>query len=300
MTAFAKSAGRGGGTSGSVMVLALVAAVVASMLAVAASAMLRSSMARAGDARTRRDCEREAVRRILDFAEDAILCDSNSFDAVCERWRNPDDGDDAGGGVSPAVLVPEFPDADAAACADEESRIPLNGGTETPLAALLEALTGKPRELCAKTAAEIAALRPLRRREFIMLAPSLGPDEYRLVAPFVTAAPTAAVNVNTAPRPVLEAMFEAAGRFGTGAPRSLARKLLDFRASGGYLESLDAASVDSALGGLNQAEMEILLSVSAYATVKSRHFSGAAECGGARVVYTIDRETGGLARIAIR
>lgn len=283
--------------SGSVMVMALVAVLVASMLAVAASALLRPSLARAGATEARRIGEREAVRCILAFAEESILCDSNAFDAAWERWSSAD-GDV--GSVSHAVLLPEFPYADDAACADEESRIPLNGDTEAPLAALLEALTGKPREMCVRIAAEMAALRPLPRREFAMLAPSLEPEDYRRIAPFITAAPTGAVNVNTAPRQVLEAMFAAAERFGAGASRSLARKFADFRASGGYLESLDAASVDSALGGLNQSEKEIFLAVSGFATVKSRHFSGAAECGGARIVYTIDRDTGSFARLSVR
>lgn len=295
MTARDNNGKRCGKSSGSVMLAALVSVVIASMLAVAAAAMLRAQLARASQLEAKSRATREAVSRIAAFAEEAILCDSNSFDSVDERWRNPGKEEN-----ETAILVPEFPDIDDAACTDEESRIPLNGKTEAPLAALMAAMTGKPQSWCENAAAEIAALRPLPRREFAMLAPSIGQEEYRAIAPYVTAAPTDTVNINTASRQVLEAMFAVAGRFGTGAPKTLARKLLDFRASGGRLESLDSASVDSALGGLNQEEMEILLAASGFISVKSRHFSGASQCGGTRVVYTIDRDTGGFARIAVR
>lgn len=131
-----------------------------------------------------------------------------------------------------------------------------------------------------------------------MRAPSLDEDAYRKIAPFVTAAPTQAVNVNTAPPEVLEALFSTAEAYGGLAARSLAAKIADFRRHGGVFVSADEAAIAEAVGGLNLAEAEALSAMRRFFTVKSRFFSGAARCGGTRVLFTFDRDASRIVRIA--
>lgn len=283
-------------TSGSVLILALVTVMVASLLAVGAAAALRGALAEVGRRRQAALETRAAYACLEAFAHDILAPDTNGLDHAGEIWRQPFPPEEAE--KASAFLAPEFPEADAAPCADEESRLPLNAAPEEALAALIAARTGRPAFVAATLAGELAALRPIPRREFVLRAPSLTREDYDAIAPFVTAAPTEAVNPNTASRPVLEALFAAAGEISSGAAGTLARKIFDFRAAGGHFESLDLASLDTALGGLNQAETEVLRLASGYLTLQSRHFSAVARSGAASVVFTYDREEESFSRVA--
>ena len=277
--------------SGSILLLALVTVAMASLLAVGASAVLRAAISEVGHRRKAAADRLAAIECMEAFAKDVLAIDTNGIDHVGEKWRRPYPEETENGAP---VLAPEFPEIDAAPCIDEESRIPLNADCEKALAQLIAARTGRPKAVAEAMAAEIASLRPFQRREFIMRAPSLTQEDYAAIAPFVTAAPSEAVNINTASRPVLEALFSAAGEFGSGAAASLARKILDFRSAGGHFTSLDAAAVDSAVGGINQSEAEVLLAVSSFLCIESRHFSAAV----GPVLFTYDRKAATFPRLA--
>lgn len=287
------------GRSGGVLLVALTAVTVAALLAVGASLALRASLARISGAAELAGSSRAALAGIERFAVEILSCDSNDFDAATEIWRLPFPAkDDPEAGLF--AIVPEFPGGDAVPCIDEESRIPLNTCPEEPLAAIIASLSGKSLQAAKAMAADIVAARPLHRREFLRAIPSIDGDTFLAILPHVTAAPVDKININTASRQVLEALFAAAARYGaSSSAKSLAAKILDFRAKGGVFESLDPAAMDAALGGLNQTEALSLAAVKDFMTVKSRYFSGAAVSGGARVVFTFDKEEGALPRIAI-
>lgn len=285
--------------SGGVLLVALTAVTVAALLAVGASLALRASLARISGEAGLAGSARAALAGIGRFAGEVLSCDSNDFDSAAENWRLPFPAkDDPEAGLF--AIVPEFPGRDAGPCIDEESRIPLNTCPEEPLAAMIASLSGKPLAAAKAIAGDIVAARPLHRREFLRAIPSIDGDIYFGIAPYVTAAPVDKININTASRQVLEALFAAAAGYGaSSAAESLAAKILDFRAKGGVFESLDQAAMDTALGGLNQAEALSLAAVKDFMTVKSRFFSGTAVSGRALVVFTFDKEEGTLPRIAI-
>lgn len=296
--AAAANAGMDNMRGGSILLATLAALSAATLLAVGAAAVLRASAARVAHIAADAQGRRAAFDCIGRFAKEAILCDTNGYDAAGESWTLPFPPEDAPESAV-AVLTPEFPGIDPAPCVDEESRLPLNHAPEDTLAALVAEVCGKDAIQAARIAAEIVALRPLPRREYMRLAPSLDGDAYMRLAPYVTAAPTTAVNVNTASEPVLRAAFAVAERYGTAASKSLARKLIEYRRGGGALKSLGIPEAGAALGGLNQAEAAALSAMGNFLAVESRHFSGAATSGPALVVFTIDRESGKLARTVI-
>ncbi|MBR0056266.1 MAG: general secretion pathway protein GspK [Kiritimatiellae bacterium] len=284
---------------GSVLIAALVSVAVAALFAVGAATLLRAATYEVGERLRAASDSRAAFECIDAFARDVLLCDTNGIDHLLEPWRLPYPAEPSPG---QATLAPEFPSGDDDAfhpCADEESRLPLNSAPEEAIAALISSCAGRPAPEAAAIAAELALLRPFQRREFALRAPSMSPEIYGAIAPFVTAAPTEAVNLNTAQRQVLEAVFAAAGEFGSGAARSLARKIIDFRLSGGHFESLDAASLGAALGGINQAEAEALLAAAGTLSVESRHFSAVARRGAASIAFTFDRHDASFRRIAV-
>lgn len=294
----ARHAGAGGMRGGSILLTTLAALSAATLLAIGAAAVLRASAARVADIAADAEGRRAAFDCIGRFAKEAILCDTNGYDAAGESWSLPFPPEDAPESAV-AALAPEFPGIDPAPCVDEESRLPINHAPEDTLAALVAEVCGKDAIHAARIAGEIVALRPLPRREYMRLAPSLDGEAYLRLAPFVTAAPSKAVNINTASEPVLRAAFAVAERYGTAASKSLARKLIEYRRGGGALKSLEIAEAGAALGGLNQAEAAALSAMGEFLAVESRHFSGAATSGPALVVFTIDRESGKLARTVV-
>ena len=283
-------------SSGSVLILALVTVLVASMLAVGAAAILRSALNDVASRRGRAADERAAIEFVERFAREVIAPDTNEFDCAGEAWRPQ--ADEASREEEP-LLVPEFPDVDEFPCIDEESRLSLNSAPASALSALTRSRAGRAKPVADAIAAEIVTLRPFPRREFAMRAKSLSHDDYAAIAPYVTATPSEAVNINTAPLPVLKALFAAAREYGSVSADTLARKIIDFRKAGGHLESTDAAALDAALGGLNQTEVQALMAASKYLAVKSRHFSATAHCGAASVVFTYDREEQSFVRLQL-
>ena len=282
--------------SGSVLLVALAAVAVASTLAVALAAWLRPQLALSARRRESREGIRTSHACIDLFAESVLCVDTNGCDYLGEQWRLPF----ALGDPPRASLAPEFPDAasDAHPCDDEEGRLPLNSDDVGPLAELIAIVSDDAgRDACQRLAGEILALRPIVRREQIRLAPSMSPETYAALAPFVTAAPVEGINLNTAPKPVLQALFAFAGRFDASAARTLADKIYAFRADGGHFDSAEPAAVNAALGGLAQAEVLLLAAAKGRLRAESRHFSSVAESGPARVVFTYDREGKRLVRV---
>ena len=282
--------------SGSVLLVALAAVAVASTLAVALAAWLRPQLALYATHREGREGLRACHECIDLFAESVLCVDTNGCDYLGEPWRLPF----ALGDPPRAILAPEFPgDAlDAPACDDEEGRLALNSDAPGPLAELIAIVSDDTgRDACQRLAGEILALRPITCREQIRLAPSMTAETYAALAPFVTAAPVEGVNLNTASKPVLQALFAFAKHFDASASRSLADKINAFRAAGGHFDSAEPGDVNAALGGLTQAEVLLLAAAKGHLRAESRHFSAIAESGPARVVFTYDRRDKRLVRV---
>ena len=285
--------------AGSVMVLAIVAVAVATTVAVFVAAWLRQATALALARREARVGTALCADAVRAFARDVLFCDTNGYDAVTEGWRAPVlEGDLAG-----AVFGPEFPLEEGArfkAVDDEESRLPLNSDQPGALVALLEGAAGLPPEAARKLAGEIFVLRPSARREQLRHAPSMKPAIYEAIAPFVTAAPVAGINLNTASEQALRAVFAFAEKYDSSAARTLAAKIRAFRANGGVFRSAEPAAVNADLGGLAQGEMLLVEAGAERFVVESRFFSGVVRGGAVEMVFTLDRETRTLVRETVR
>lgn len=293
---------RQGANGGSVLLVAVFSLLVASLLALGAAASLRSSWRRVSMQAERARNVRMALDCAATFAKEVLACDTNGIDCIGEEWTKPLPGDTdplaAHGGQLSAKLEPEFPEVDFAPCVDEESRYPINSATVETLASLIVSVGAAPPKDAVRLASAIVAGVPYPRREFLMLVPGVDEEVFRLLAPYTTAASSGAININTAPAKVLDALFAAASASGSSAAASLSAKFLALRKGGGHLESLDDAVVGEVLGGLNQAEYAAFSAMRQHLCVESRHFSGAAKCGGRRLVFTYDRKDGVFTRIA--
>ncbi len=285
--------------AGSVMVLAIVAVAVATTVAVFVAAWLRQATALYAARREKRQGVALCADAIRAFAREVVFCDTNGYDSVMEGWGAPvPDGVPVG-----TAFVPEFPLAEGArfrAVNDEESRLPLNSDDTSALVALFEGVGGLPPEAARRLAGEVFALRPIARREQIRHAPSMTEAVYEAVAPFVTAAPTDGINLNTAPEQVLRALFVFAERYDSSAARTLAARVRAFRANGGVFRSAEPSAINAALGGLAQGEMLLVEAGAGKFLVESRFFSGTVRCGSAEMVFTIDRTARTLARETTR
>lgn len=291
-------------SGGGILVIAVVSLSVATLLAIGAAASMRTSFRRVRSLDDRGRSIRLALECIESFAREALLCDSNGYDFAGERWSQPfpekGSARPARSLPFPATIEPEFDAGSASCCIDEESRLPVNHCPATPLAALIASTAAVPPARAKMVADEIIALRPYARREFILRAPSLDRQTFLKIAPYITAAPVRAVNINTASPEVLEALFTVADIYGGLAARSLAGKISDFRKRQGVFTSIDESAIAEAIGGLNLAEAEALSSMRRFFSIESRYFSGAARCGSSRVLFTIDRDTARIVRLAVK
>lgn len=285
---------------GSVLILALVAVSVAVMLVAGAATVLRAGAATVESARRDAATRRIAMASLDDFISAVITPDTNGFDCLSERWCGewPDDSAGAvfdgtqGDYPERARLMREFPDVDVSPCIDEDSRLPINQASEAAISALLHICGGMFVHDADSAASDIAGLRPFPQREFLKRSRKISDDVFNAIAPYISTAPIETVNVNTASKPVLEALFSAAqnGTASSGTASSLTRKLMNLREHGGFLKSLDEAEIANAIGGLSLSEIATLRALSGKIAVESRFFSGAMYCDRTVLIFTFDRK----------
>lgn len=281
---------------GSVLVFALVAVTVLSILAIGLATWLRPKLALSTQDNTNRLEVQRCLAAIEAFAEEILITDTNGYDSVSETWREPYTSE-----TIPEVTIQSeyapLTDKEPQGAIDEESKLPLNLDITGPLEELITLVTDSPRELSSAIAKEINSLRPIICTEQILMAPSLTKDIYRQIVPYITALPIQGINLNTASDVVLKALFSEAKKYDAKASLTLSAKILAYRESGQALTSNDTSYLNSELNGLTQAEILLLGAAKEKTLVESRYISGKATSKQVVIYFTYDRVDKTLTRL---
>lgn len=281
---------------GSVLVFALVAVTVLSVLAIGLATWLRPKLALSTQDNTNRLEVQRCLAAIEAFAEEILITDTNGYDSVSETWREPYTSE-----TIPEVTIHSeyapLTDKEPQGAIDEESKLPLNLDITGPLEELITLVTDSPRELSSAIAKEINSLRPIICTEQILMAPSLTKDIYRQIVPYITALPIQGINLNTASDIVLKALFSEAKKYDAKASLTLSAKILAYRESGQALTSNDTSYLNSELNGLTQAEILLLGAAKEKTLVESRYISGKATSKQVVIYFTYDRVDKTLTRL---
>lgn len=281
---------------GSVLVFALVAVTVLSVLAIGLATWLRPKLALSTQDNTNRLEVQRCLAAIEAFAEEILITDTNGYDSVSETWREPYTSE-----TIPEVTIQSeyapLTDKEPQGAIDEESKLPLNLDITGPLEELITLVTDSPRELSSAIAKEINSLRPIICTEQILMAPSLTKDIYRQIVPYITALPIQGINLNTASDIVLKALFSEAKKYDAKASLTLSAKILAYRESGQALTSNDTPYLNSELNGLTQAEILLLGAAKEKTLVESRYISGKATSKQVVIYFTYDRVDKTLTRL---
>lgn len=281
---------------GSVLVFALVAVTVLSILAIGLATWLRPKLALSTQDNTNRLEVQRCLAAIEAFAEEILITDTNGYDSVSETWREPYTSE-----TIPEVTIQSeyapLTDKEPQGAIDEESKLPLNLDITGPLEELITLVTDSPRELSSAIAKEINSLRPIICTEQILMAPSLTKDIYRQIVPYITALPIQGINLNTASDIVLKALFSEAKKYDAKASLTLSAKILAYRESGQALTSNDTSYLNSELNGLTQAEILLLGAAKEKTLVESRYISGKATSKQVVIYFTYDRVDKTLTRL---
>ena len=286
--------------SGSLLIVAIVAAAVATMLALSLAAMLRASAKTSDEGRYRRETRQACRNAVLIFAAEHLVSDTNGWDAATEDWGEPWERRAEEWVLRVSGDGWQTPAAATEGVRDESSRIPLGPNAQPILAALLHVAAGIPDETSADLAQQISSRGPYACLSHLARDAGLTDKEFKAIAPHVTLFPTERVNLNTASEMVLESVFHASETLDIGARRALLGHIRAFRKAGNAFTSASPASVAKSLGGLPADEMLILANAQEWLTVKSDIFSGVAEATPARhwesgrapgrATFTFDRE----------
>lgn len=281
---------------GSVLVFALVAVTVLSILAIGLATWLRPKLALSTQDNTNRLEVQRCLAAIEAFAEEILITDTNGYDSVSETWREPYTSE-----TIPEVTIQSeyapLTDKEPQGAIDEESKLPLNLDITGPLEELITLVTDSPRQLSSAIAKEINSLRPIICTEQILMAPSLTKDIYRQIVPYITALPIQGINLNTASDIVLKALFSEAKKYDAKASLTLSAKILAYRESGQALTSNDTSYLNSELNGLTQAEILLLGAAKEKTLVESRYISGKATSKQVVIYFTYDRVDKTLTRL---
>lgn len=294
-----------GGSRGSVLLLALVAVLFAATLALSLATRVRAAHASAEAAARRRDSVAACRSAIALFAAERLATDTNGCDHLAEKWAEPWERRDEGwvmrvsgsgfgaGGRADGLI-------------DEASRIPVSGAFIPALAALLHDV-GSLGETEARSVAErMTNGAPYACVSELASLDGLGDTAYGRINGLVTVEALSAVNINTAPRQVVEALLHGVEPPDPPAAQSLAGRIMDFRSAGNFFSSAVPRDVAKDLGGLPADETRLLSRASERIAVGSDVFSGVAEAADAasweagrptiRVRFTIDRRDFSLLR----
>lgn len=277
-----------GNREGSVLIFALAAVTIMSLLAIGLSIWLRPKLALIAQLNTARYESKCCYDAIQDFANEVLLSDTNGFDSTREVWCRPY--------ISEAnldvTIQSEHTTQDSEelqGANDEESKLPLNLETTGPLEELLTLTIGCTRDNAAAIVKEIDALRPLLCVEQLKMVSSLSEDEYQKLIPYVTVMPIQGININTASEIVLKSLFSEAKKYDAKAAMTLSARILAYRQSGQAFTSVEQSHINSELNGLSQAELLLIGAAKEKIVVESRYISAKATAKSTAIHFTFDR-----------
>lgn len=294
-----------GGSRGSILLLALVAVLFAATLSVALATRTRAAHASAERMARRRDTMAACGSAVALFAAERLASDTNGCDHLGEKWAEPWERRDEGW----VMRVSEAgfgSDGRAAGPMDESRRIPVTGEFIPAMAALLHETAGLGETEARNVAERMTNGIPRACVSELAATEGLGDVAFRRISGLVTIEGIPAININTAPREVVEALMRGVDPPDHPAARSLAARIMDFRSAGNFFSSAVPRDVSKDLGGIPADEFRVLSAVSERITVSSDVFSGIVEAvdatswearrPSARVRFTIDRRDFSLLR----
>ncbi len=292
--------------SGSLLIVAVVAAAVATMLALSLASLLRASAKTSDEGRYRRETRQACRNAVMLFAAEHLMADTNGWDATTEDWGEPWERRAEEWVLRVSGDGWQTPAAATVGVRDETARISVGANGQTLLAALLHVAAGLPDDAAFELASKISSKGPYACLSHLASVSELSQNEFGAIAPHITLFNAERVNLNTASERVLEAVFHAAGTQDIGATRTLLEHIRAFRRAGNAFTSASPASVARSLGGLPADEMLILANSQNWLTVESDLFSGVAEATPARhwesgrapgrATFTFDRHSGRFLR----
>lgn len=286
-----------GRNGGGVLILALVSVSVISLVYSGLAIWLSRQSAVSMDiCAYREDC---AVARELlrDYAINVLgktkKKDLDIRGILARQYSNED--------ISPkAVVVSPNNEETAGDCGplNEERLLPVNNAPSGTIANLLVNAAGMDRKRAEAAEKEILSLRPFTEKEEMLLAKSLPTEAFHAISPFITVFGTSGIDIDTAPMPVLAALFDLARKYDPDAAQSLLAKIAAFRKAGGRFDRTDAAYIAQRLGGLGRTEVQILAAAEGRLTAESRFMSGKSISGSAAILFTYDLEEEKFVRTA--
>lgn len=292
---------------GGILVVALVAVAVVTMLALALGAWVRGQSALLENNRYRREVRREALNAATLCVAARLAGDTNGWDAAVELWsREPWERREEGWIMRVSGSGWQERPGATAGLTDECGKLPLNRAGPELLAALLQAAAGLPPDRSMALARRLvdwrdadelsyggeateaaaygapdqpwqAANRPFACVEEVAAVPGLPPETAAQLLPLLTVDGVGTVNLNTAPEPVLRALLRSAQAGDEQAAVSLHDRLLEYRRSGFFFTASGALAIGRALGGLPANESALLGRVEPLLAASSVAFSGVAE-----------------------
>ena len=291
---------------GSLLIVAVVAVCVVTMVALSIAARLRAETAASEENRYRRETRQACRNAVLLFAAERLVTDTNGWDALAEDWAEPWERRDEGWVLRISRDGWQARPDETLGVRDESGLIPLNGNGTPLLASLLHVAAGLSQGAAQALAETIDKNGPYVCLDQLAATPGLTPEAFAAIAPHVTFLPSERVNLNTASELVLIAVFAEAGTQDEVAARSLASRILAFRHADNYFTSSAAQSVAKSLGGLPSPETLILSYCQDKIGIETDVFSGTAEATPARfwedgrragrVLFAYDRGAGRFLR----
>jgi type II secretory pathway component PulK len=296
------------GTSGSLLLMMLVAVSVVTLLALALGGWIRAQAAALEANRYRREVRNGTRQAALRWLAEHVLPDTNGWDAAAEPWAAEPWERRAGGWVL-RVSGDGWRDEPGATASpvDESGKIPLNDAPVPLLAALLREAGGLPADLAENQARRLVDWRDADalaagngtvaesadygtreqpwqapNRPFVCVAelarvPGLSPAAREALMPLVTVEGPGRLNLNTAPETALRAALTTLGGGDTSAALRLLERILAFRRAGKGFTRATAMAITRDLGGLPADEAALLGRIEGYITVGSTAVSGVAE-----------------------
>lgn len=282
---------------GSILIFALIAVFVTSLLTIGLSKYLRSEHRHAKQHHSHQLDIQKCHAAIEQFTT-AITPPEKTSQTALINWSQPFIPED-----DPSIIIASQFQSDPTEIkdgpTDEESRISLNGNLPGALSVLIHEITRLPTDKCKSIEEEINALGEIHCPEQIRSCQSVTPELYNAIRPFITSSKLKTININTAPPVVLKALFSVAKSFDEKAADSLARKLYAFKSNGGHFQTCTPEEFSSKLGGLSITETLILNNAVKYLTVDSNLISGAAYSPTATILFTYNIKEQRIERITI-
>jgi type II secretory pathway component PulK len=293
--------------AGSLLIIALVAVSVVTLLVLSLGSWVAAQSTVLADNRFRREVRLGARNAAVLCLAERVAPDTNHWDAAGEPWaREPWERRDEGWVMRVSGCGWREEPGATVGLVDESGKVPLNTAPEFLLTALFREAAGVPEAIAASYAQRIADWRDAdsvagggatpeataygtreqpweaSNRPFVCVEelagiPSMAPGHYAAIAPYLTVEGSGRINLNTASEPVLRAAFQVVSAGDGGAAARLMGRMMTHRRAGYFFTAATAAGIGRDLGGLPADEATLLGRVESYVTVQSAAVSGIAE-----------------------